>query len=150
VSTAIGAAIAHGQPTYALIGDLALLHDLGGLVLGPDEKRPDLTIVVINNDGGGIFSLLPQAELPEPFERVFGTPHGVDLAGMCTSVGVPHTSLESLADLPEALLGDGIRVIETRTDRAENAALHKRLQEAVAGAVRDAVPDPKGGRDGST
>lgn len=150
VSAAMGAALAHDGPAYALIGDLALLHDLGGLLLGPDEPRPDLTIVVINNDGGGIFSLLPQAELHESFERVFGTPHGIDLAGVCASIGVPHTVVESLAELPRALRGNGLRVVEVRTDRTENAARHERLQEAVTCAVREAVPHPKGRRDGSS
>ncbi len=85
VSSAIGAALAHagagGGPAVALLGDLAFLHDAPGLVLGPDEDRPDLCLVVVNNDGGGIFSTLEQAAFPDPFERVFGTPHGRDLAG---------------------------------------------------------------------
>ena len=80
-STAVGAALAHGAVTYALMGDLTFLHDANGLVLGPDEPRPDLVLVVVNNDGGAIFGLLEQAgpEHAAAFERVFGTPHGVDL-----------------------------------------------------------------------
>ncbi len=80
----IGAALAHqaagGGPAVALLGDLAFLHDLPGLLLGPDEPRPDLCLVVVNNDGGGIFSTLEQAAFAGPFERVFGTPHGADIA----------------------------------------------------------------------
>ena len=80
VSSATGAALAHqaagGGPAAALLGDLAFLHDAPGLFAGPEEARPDLVLVVANNDGGGIFSTLEQAAVPAPFERVFGTPHG--------------------------------------------------------------------------
>ena len=79
-SSAIGAALAHqasgGGPAVALLGDLAVLHDAPGLMLGPADPRPDLCLVVVNNDGGGIFSTLEQAAFPDSFERVFGTPHG--------------------------------------------------------------------------
>jgi 2-succinyl-5-enolpyruvyl-6-hydroxy-3-cyclohexene-1-carboxylate synthase len=140
VSTAVGAALGHqragGGPAYALIGDLAYLHDRNGLILGPDEARPDLTIVVIDNDGGGIFSLLPQAGV-EGFERVFGTPHGVDLAADCAAVGVPYTQVRSPEQLGAALTpGPGLRVVHVRTDRAATAALHHRLQSAVSGVCR--------------
>src|SRR5207342_3395890 len=86
VSTAVGAALAWqrdgGGPAFALMGDLTFLHDAGGLILGPYEPRPDLTIVVVDNDGGGIFGLLEQGgALGEAgYERVFGTPTGADLA----------------------------------------------------------------------
>ena len=82
ISTAVGAALAHDGPTVALLGDLTFLHDTTGLVIGPDEARPDLTIVVLDDRGGGIFHLLEQGapEHAPAFERVFGTPHTVDLA----------------------------------------------------------------------
>ena len=91
VSTAMGAALAHDGPTVALLGDLTLLHDATGLVVGPDEPRPDLTIVVLDDRGGGIFSLLEQGapEHAAAFERVFGTPHTVDLTALCAAMGVP-------------------------------------------------------------
>jgi hypothetical protein len=91
VSTAVGAALVHDGPAYALLGDLTLLHDTSGLVIGPDEPRPDLTIVVLNDDGGGIFGLLEQGapEHADAFERVFGTPHGVDLAALCAAARPP-------------------------------------------------------------
>src|SRR5690348_8822803 len=76
-SSAIGAALAHGGPAYALIGDLALVHDAPGLALGPREPRPDLCLIVVSNDGGGIFSHLEPAAFPASFERLFGTPHGL-------------------------------------------------------------------------
>ncbi|MFO7253431.1 MAG: thiamine pyrophosphate-dependent enzyme, partial [Actinomycetes bacterium] len=136
VSTAIGAALAHDGPAYALIGDLSLLHDQNGLILGPREPRPDLCLVVVNNDGGGIFSLLPQAALTGPFERVFGTPHGVDIGYLAAATGTPYTALSSIADLPKAIRGEGLRIVEARTDRAENAAVHAALRDAVQAAVR--------------
>ena len=83
------------------MGDLTFLHDSTGLVIGPDEPRPDLTIVVVNDDGGGIFSLLEQgaAEHAAAFERVFGTPHGVDLAALCAATRTPHVLADTLDEL---------------------------------------------------
>ncbi|MGH3322300.1 MAG: 2-succinyl-5-enolpyruvyl-6-hydroxy-3-cyclohexene-1-carboxylic-acid synthase [Streptosporangiaceae bacterium] len=141
VSTAIGAAHAHGGPAFALLGDLALLHDQNGLLLGPEEPRPDLTIVVVNNDGGGIFSLLPQVRFEESFERVFGTPHGVDLASVAAAARVPYTRLERMSDLSSALKGEGLRLVEVRTDRRAKAALRAELQRAVTDAVGAANAD---------
>ncbi|MDH2426204.1 2-succinyl-5-enolpyruvyl-6-hydroxy-3-cyclohexene-1-carboxylic-acid synthase [Sphaerisporangium sp. TRM90804] len=136
VSTAAGAALAHNGPSYALLGDLTFLHDQNGLIIGPREPRPDLCLVVVNNDGGGIFSLLPQAALPGPFERVFGTPHGVDLSYVAAATGTPHTLLSSIGDLPKALRGEGPRMVEVRTDREENARVHAALRESTQKAVR--------------
>jgi 2-succinyl-5-enolpyruvyl-6-hydroxy-3-cyclohexene-1-carboxylate synthase len=136
VSTAVGAALAHNGPSYALLGDLTFLHDQNGLILGPREPRPDLCLVVVNNDGGGIFSLLPQAGLTDPFERVFGTPHGVDLAYAAAATGTPHTLLSSADDLPKAIRGEGLRMVEVRTERAENARLHVAMREAAQAAIR--------------
>lgn len=137
VSTAMGAALAHSGRSYALLGDLAFLHDQNGLVLGPRERRPDLAIVVVNNQGGGIFSLLPQAALRDPFERVFGTPHDVDLEGLVRAHGVPYRRLEAAADLSKVVAGEGLRVIEARTDREANAVLHGEMRQAAHDAVRD-------------
>src|SRR5262249_58522891 len=93
ISAAAGAALAHqragGGPAAALLGDLAFLHDAPGLFAGPGEPRPDLAVVVANNDGGGIFSLLEQAEYGGPFQRVFGTPHGADLGSLAAAAGPP-------------------------------------------------------------
>ncbi len=143
VSTALGAALAHqrdgGGPAYALLGDLAYLYDRNGLVLGPDEPRPDLTIVVVDNDGGGIFSMLPQAGV-EGFERVFGTPHGVDFAADAAAVGVRYLRAATPVELTDALVpAAGVRVVHVRTDRTATAALHRRLQKAVAAALSGAV-----------
>ena len=91
LSTAVGVALARGAPTAVLIGDVALLHDTNGM-LGAASRDIDLTIVIVDNDGGGIFSFLPQAtELgPEMFERLFGTPHGVDLVALAAVHGIPE------------------------------------------------------------
>ncbi|MDL4776610.1 MULTISPECIES: 2-succinyl-5-enolpyruvyl-6-hydroxy-3-cyclohexene-1-carboxylic-acid synthase [Thermomonosporaceae] len=137
VSTAMGAALAHSGRSYALLGDLAFLHDQNGLVLGPQERRPDLAIVVVNNRGGGIFSLLPQAALPGPFERVFGTPHQVDLELLANAHGVPYRRLEAAADLPKVIAGEGLRIVEARTDRDANAVLHAEMRKAAHRAVRE-------------
>ncbi|MEU7837001.1 2-succinyl-5-enolpyruvyl-6-hydroxy-3-cyclohexene-1-carboxylic-acid synthase [Nonomuraea sp. NPDC049129] len=139
VSSAMGAALAHNGPSYALMGDLSFLHDQNGLILGPREPRPDLCLVVVNNDGGGIFSLLPQAAVRDPFERVFGTPHGVDLGYVAASTGTPYQLVEDLSDLPKALRGEGPRLVEVRTDREANAVVHARLREAAHAAVRDCM-----------
>lgn len=133
VSTAVGAALAYETVespgrTIALLGDLTFLHDASGLLIGTGEPRPtDLTIVVANDDGGGIFELLEQGD-PQyagVFERVFGTPHGMDLAALCAAYRVPHTHV-TLADLTAALgaLHDGIRVLEVATERSGLRELH--------------------------
>jgi 2-succinyl-5-enolpyruvyl-6-hydroxy-3-cyclohexene-1-carboxylate synthase len=142
VSTAVGAALAHqevgGGPAYALMGDLTFLHDTTGLVIGPQEPRPDLTIVVVNNDGGGIFGLLEQGgpEHAASFERVFATPHGADLAALCAATGTAYQRADNLAELSKALVpAPGLRVVEVRTDRGGDRELHARLRAAVAAAV---------------
>jgi len=135
-SSAIGAALAHGGPAFALIGDLAFLHDAAGLVLGPDEPRPDLCLVVVNNDGGGIFSALEQAAFPGSFERLFGTPHGAQLHHLAAAFGLPYQRLEQPGDLTKALQGTGLRIVEAQTSRAAGAELRARLRAVAAEAVR--------------
>jgi 2-succinyl-5-enolpyruvyl-6-hydroxy-3-cyclohexene-1-carboxylate synthase len=139
VSAAIGAALAHqadgGGPAVALLGDLALIHDTPGLVLGPAEPRPDLCVVVVNNDGGGIFSTLEQAAFPESFERVFGTPHGADFGALAAAAGLPYRRLDSAAELSDALAGTGLRMAEVRTDRSEGAKLRASISQACVNAL---------------
>ena len=130
------AALAHGGPAFALIGDLAFLHDTPGLALGPDEPRPDLCLIVVNNDGGGIFSTLEQAAFPGSFERLFGTPHGVGLDHLTAAFGLPYQRLDQPEDLAKALPGTGLRIVEAQTDRAAGAALRGWLREVAAAAVR--------------
>jgi len=135
-SSAIGAALAHGGPAFALIGDLAFLHDAAGLALGPDEPRPDLCLVVVNNDGGGIFSTLEQAAFPGSFERLFGTPHGTELHHLAAAFGLPYQRLEQPGDLTKALQGTGLRIVEAQTERAAGAELRARLRSVAAEAIR--------------
>ena len=144
VSAACGAALAHqragGGPAAALLGDLAFLHDAPGLFTGPEEPRPDLLLVVVNNDGGGIFSLLEQAAFPGPFERVFGTPHGGALGQAAAAAGIPAVTVERAPGLADALAGKGlpdtgIRMVEVRASRADGAALRHRLRQACTAAA---------------
>jgi 2-succinyl-5-enolpyruvyl-6-hydroxy-3-cyclohexene-1-carboxylate synthase len=139
VSTAVGAALAHGGPAYALLGDLTLLHDTTGLVIGPDEPRPDLTIIVLNDGGGGIFGLLEQGgpEHAASFERIFGTPHRVDLAALAAATGVAHTRVDTLGDLAGSALETvpGLRLVEVRADRATLREGHGAVRAAVAAVL---------------
>jgi 2-succinyl-5-enolpyruvyl-6-hydroxy-3-cyclohexene-1-carboxylate synthase len=140
VSTVLGVALGHESgPTVALVGDLALLHDANGFLVSPDAPTVDATFVVVDNDGGGIFSFLPQAGFPGSFERVFGTPHGRDLADLARFHRLGYTRVEAAADLPgavaDAITGGGVRLVHVRTDRAENAALHRRLTAAAHEAL---------------
>jgi len=136
ISTAVGAALAHDGPTVALLGDLTFLHDTTGLVIGPDEARPDLTIVVLDDRGGGIFHLLEQGapEHAAAFERVFGTPHTVDLAALCAAMGVPHSYADP-SDVAEHLGRPGIRVVQVQAERGGLRAAHAALRARVAAAV---------------
>jgi 2-succinyl-5-enolpyruvyl-6-hydroxy-3-cyclohexene-1-carboxylate synthase len=141
VSSAVGAALAWqatgGGPAYAVLGDLAYLHDRNGLVLGPDEARPDLCVIVVDNDGGGIFSLLPQAGI-EGFERVFGTPHRADLAADAAVTGIPVVEVSTTVELADAVKPTaGLRLVRVRTDRAVETELQHRLHAAVAGALAE-------------
>ena len=102
LSTALGVAAASGAPTVALVGDLAFLHDLGALVHARRAGLP-LTVVVVNNDGGGIFSFLPISGSTPRFEALFGTPHGTDLSAAAALGGARFTRAETLADLTAAL-----------------------------------------------
>lgn len=135
VSSGIGAAHASGRPTTIVTGDLGLLHDLGGLAALRDVSAP-VRVVVIDNDGGGIFGFLPQAERlgEEEFEALLGTPSGVDVAKAAELFGLPHRRLEALARLPEALAA-GTGLIEVKTDRGTNVGQHRRASAAVSEAL---------------
>ncbi len=140
VSTAVGLALAR-RPTrsLALMGDLTFLHDRNGLLIGPGEPRPDLTLVVVNDDGGAIFSMLEQGgeAHAEAFERVFGTPTGADLAATCRSTGVPHRRVDDLSSLQQALAtpSAGVEVIEVQADRDGRRDLDLRVRQAAAEAL---------------
>lgn len=153
VSTAIGVALAHASEhpdlpqaprTMALMGDLTFLHDLNGLTIGPEEPRPDnLVIVVSNDDGGAIFETLEAGQPAlrtfedgvDAFDRVFGTPTGMDLEALCEGHGVAHRRAENLQELIAALDEHaeghipGFLVVEASVQRAPRASLHAMLRE---------------------
>jgi 2-succinyl-5-enolpyruvyl-6-hydroxy-3-cyclohexene-1-carboxylate synthase len=134
VSTAIGAALARPSSTraLALMGDVTFLHDANGLVLGPHEPVPDLTIVVVNDDGGSIFAMLEQGgpAYADRYERLFGTPHGVDLASLCAATRTPHLRLGSLPELEQALSSPngGLEVLEVVVRRDTRRDLDARIR----------------------
>lgn len=136
VSTALGIAIGSGAPTVALAGDLSMLHDANGLLLA---ERPDCVFVVVDNDGGGIFSFLPQADHPETFEQVFGTPHGRDFADLARFHGIPDRPVSDPADLEGAIRASlevgGVSIISVRTDRSHNVEVHRELTETAHRAI---------------
>jgi len=138
VSTAVGAALGGEGPVVALLGDLCFLHDQNGLV-GAGSRGVDVTFVVVDNDGGGIFSFLPQAEAaPEHFEALFGTPQGVDIAAVAALHGIPTVDVTRAGDLAEvvarSVVDGGVRVVRIRTDRATNVTRHRAAWAAVANA----------------
>jgi 2-succinyl-5-enolpyruvyl-6-hydroxy-3-cyclohexene-1-carboxylate synthase len=142
VSTALGVALSEGGPTVALSGDLSILHDQNGFLTshGRPHGPIDASFVVINNDGGGIFSFLPQARLPEHFEELFGTPQGIDFSLLARLHGCGYTAVEKADELPGAVAGSidrgGTNLIEVRTERAPNVDLHEEIWAAVADAFR--------------
>src|SRR5215212_9724127 len=138
VSSAIGAALAHdrtGGRTIALIGDLTFVHDSSGLLIGPTEPTPhNLTIVVSNDNGGGIFELLEQGDprFSDVSSRIFGTPHDVDVGALCRAYHVENRQIEAdqlVGALDEPF--DGMRVLEVKADRSSLRALHASIKAAL-------------------
>ena len=141
VSTVVGVALAGRARVVALLGDLCLLHDANGL-LGISGRGIDATFVVVDNDGGGIFSFLPQAAaVPDQFEALFGTPQGVDLAALAALHGVPVDDVTTGAAVGAAVRAavdaGGVRMVRVRTDRPTNVDRHRSAWAAVAAAVGD-------------
>lgn len=136
ISTAIGIARSDpGRPTFALIGDLAFLHDLGGLVIPASEPRPDLTLVVLDNRGGGIFAQLEpgRPEYARDYDRVFGTPHGLDLVEVARSLGWTAELVTDAYEFVGALAQGGPRVIVVRTDQRADADILRSVRAAQNG-----------------
>ncbi len=140
ISSALGASAGGGQDdsTVLVIGDLSFFHDLNGL-LAARLHRLNLTIVLINNDGGGIFSFLPQAAYPEHFEQLFGTPTGLDFRLAVQMFGGRFQRVEDWEQFRDAVnLGratGGLHVIEVPTERASNVRMHRQLWEATGNAL---------------
>jgi 2-succinyl-5-enolpyruvyl-6-hydroxy-3-cyclohexene-1-carboxylate synthase len=144
ISTATGISLGGQQETTLLVGDVTFLHDAGGLLLGSGEADPPLRIVVLNDSGGAIFGLLEHGAVEaagaygNTVERLFGTPHTVDIAALAAAYGVEHCSVTTTADLAEALAApiSGRSIIEVRTDRHGLRELHGRIKEAVKAAAK--------------
>jgi 2-succinyl-5-enolpyruvyl-6-hydroxy-3-cyclohexene-1-carboxylate synthase len=138
VSTAVGAALGRDSTrTFALMGDVTFLHDANGLIHDVHDPEPDLTIVVVNDDGGSIFATLEQGapEHADRFDRLFGTPHGVDLAALCAATRTPHWRVESVPELEQALASPngGIEVVEARVRRDNRRELDQRIRALAQG-----------------
>lgn len=155
VSTALGAAAVHEGPVVLVVGDVSFIHDLNALVAAR-LHRLSATIVLVNNDGGGIFSFLPQATtarpdvgLPAHFEEIFGTPHGLEFGPLVAALGGEHHRV-GRGELGAAVAGSlgrpGVRVLELRTERARNVELHRACTAAVAGALEGLLADRAGAR----
>ncbi|MFZ6002313.1 MAG: 2-succinyl-5-enolpyruvyl-6-hydroxy-3-cyclohexene-1-carboxylic-acid synthase [Actinomycetota bacterium] len=137
VSTAVGVALGSDRATALLIGDIAFLHDSNGLIAAA-ARGIDLVVVVVDNDGGGIFSFLPQADAVDRdvFELLYGTPHGLDLARLASAYGATASVVTDLdSALGHALAAGGVHVLVARSERSSNARLHDALNAAVAEAV---------------
>jgi 2-succinyl-5-enolpyruvyl-6-hydroxy-3-cyclohexene-1-carboxylate synthase len=140
IATAIGISLGARSPVVALLGDIAFLHDSTALI-GLDSRAVDLTIVVVDNDGGGIFSFLPQASALDNtrFEQLFGTPHGVKVDQLAAVHGIPSLIVEdpSLvgASVRSTLESGGVWLVIIRTDRTANVEVHSELNAAVAAAL---------------
>jgi 2-succinyl-5-enolpyruvyl-6-hydroxy-3-cyclohexene-1-carboxylate synthase len=133
VSSVLGAAISHSGPVVALCGDLSMLHDQNGLLVSSDTS-PDVVFVVVNNDGGGIFSFLPQAGQPG-FEKLFGTPHGLDFSKLAELYSCGYSMVHDPSGLAPAVLRavglGGAHLVEVKTSRDQNVVVHRLLWEAV-------------------
>jgi len=144
LSTTLGAAAAGEGPVVGVVGDLTFLHDLNALVAAR-RLGIDATVVLVNNDGGGIFSFLPQAQadmpgagLPEHFEELFGTPHGTDFGPLVEALGARYVLVgrgDLVAAIRTSMGRPGVGVVELRTDRDRNVELHHDAFAAVARAL---------------
>ncbi len=145
ISSAVGMALSRpGRPAYALVGDLTFLHDANALLIGPGEPRPDLTVVVLDDNGGGIFGTLEPGEerLSGPFERIFGTPTATDIGRLCRAHGVPHELVDRPDELAKRIAspGKGIRVIEVVIPRDRQRGLRDDLTRAAVEALAQDTP----------
>jgi 2-succinyl-5-enolpyruvyl-6-hydroxy-3-cyclohexene-1-carboxylate synthase len=136
VSTAAGIALALERPTHALLGDLTALHDATGLVVGREEPRPDLRLVVANDDGGSIFATLEQG-LPAhmgAFERLFGTPVGVQFEALAAAAGIGYRRVQNADELTEALAEPpaGMELVDAAIDRTHRRTLDREITALAA------------------
>ena len=139
VSTAFGVAAVADGPVVLLIGDVALIHDIGGL-LAASRLGLKLTIVLLHNDGGGIFDFLPVSGEGADYVEHVATPHGLDFAHAAALFGCGYEAVDGVEDfraaLGRALAAPRTSIVAVHTDRAANVALHREVWDAVAGSVR--------------
>jgi len=140
LSSAIGAAAARSRPTIVVLGDLSFLHDIGALQIAANYPV-NLLVVVINNDGGGIFSFLPQASLGAPFERFFATPHGLEFESAASLGRADYRKARSWSEfrkgVEHGLANPGLQLLEVAVrDRARNADAHRRIIESALDRLR--------------
>jgi 2-succinyl-5-enolpyruvyl-6-hydroxy-3-cyclohexene-1-carboxylate synthase len=144
MSTAFGIAAGSDEPVVLVLGDLSFYHDMNGL-LAAKRHALNLTIVLVHNDGGGIFSFLPQANYPEHFELLFGTPHGLNFQPAVEMYGGVFERIEDWARFRTAvergITSGGLHVIEVPTNRERNVALHRGLWPAVGARLRACFGD---------
>lgn len=142
-STALGVAMAHEGPTVAICGDLTLLHDSNAWLLSPDPTvgAVDLVVVVLDNDGGGIFSFLPQRDHVDAFDRLLATPHGRDLGRLAAlhdlTLHRPAGAEDVVAAVEEGIASGGRHLVHVRTDREANVTVHRHLRAVVAEALTE-------------
>lgn len=139
LSTAIGLALTTDAPSCAWVGDLTFLHDSNALAIGPDEPRPNLTILVTNDGGGGIFRTLEHGapERADDFGRIFATPTGTDLGALCRAHGIRHVLASTREAAAEALSAtpDGVTVVEVPIDAESHRGAHERLRRIAREAL---------------
>lgn len=140
VSTALGMAAATKEPVYLIIGDLSMFHDLNGLLVSKQHPA-NLHIIILNNNGGGIFSFLPQSAEPEHFETLFGTPPSLDFTYAAQFYSLNYQLLDSIHQIEEGISAlaqqKGVTLTEITTNRDENVLVHRQLWDRVAKAAED-------------
>ncbi len=139
VSSALGAGAASEGPLVLVIGDLSFYHDMNGL-LAAKMHQLNATIILLNNDGGGIFSFLPQTAFPDNFEQLFGTPHGLDFRPTAELYGAKYSKVENWPDFrhnfSQSINSEGLKIIEVPTQRERNVTLHRLFWPAIAEAIK--------------
>jgi 2-succinyl-5-enolpyruvyl-6-hydroxy-3-cyclohexene-1-carboxylate synthase len=142
VSSALGASAANTGPTVLVIGDISFYHDSNGL-LAAMQHGLNATIVLLNNDGGGIFSFLPQAAEPEHFEQLFGTPHGLDFQPLAQMYGAAYERVATWqafrAAIQRGLEAGGLHIVEVPTERGRNVTLHREIWKVVSQAIAPVI-----------
>ena len=141
VSTALGVSTV-SENTVLVIGDLSFFHDMNGLLAAKLQKQ-NITILLINNDGGGIFSFLPQASEKEYFELLFGTPHGLEFSHAAELYGAKYNNISTWDEFQQVFTQSfsmpGLKIIEVQTERESNLLKHRELWKFVSQEIKDVI-----------